>query len=263
MDITVRMDRALGTQMENHLLTTGVPRSATTFVRQALSRTLSFPIIPICNSATIYQQLIPEKLFEFVASPGAISGQHMPATEFNLRFLEAAGIKRISVQVRDPRDAIISWWHHLEMASAQQQTWQRYVHYATGLVSRDYASFTVEQKLRDIVQHAYPGFQAWMKDWARVIDSDRRFTVHVLRYEDFVADPRSAIRALLAFFGHTEDPILPSLDEGPTDGGIKLMTMFRKGEVGSYMQDAPADLIMALDARLDGELAERFCWPRS
>jgi hypothetical protein len=249
--------------MENHLLTTGIPRSATTFVRQALSRTLSFPIIPICNTATIYQQLIPEKLFEFVASPGAISGQHMPATEFNLRFLEAAGIKRISVQLRDPRDAITSWWHHLEMASAQQQAWQRYVHYATGLVSRDYASLTAEQKLRDIVQHAYPAFQAWMKDWVRVIDTDRRFAYFILRYEDFVSNPRGAIRALLAFFGRTEAPILPSLDDGPTDGGIKLMTMFRKGEVGSYVQEAPADLIMALDAGLDGELSARFRWPKS
>ena len=245
----------------NHLLMTGIMKSGTTFVRTALSQTVGAQIFNIGNpGVSIHQQILPAKLAEFMALPRGITGQHIPATEFNLRLLEVSGVKKILVQIRDPRDGIISWWRHLDTRLARGSDWLAGTYYAIGLMSRNYFEFSSDDRLRDLVQHSYPIFQSWISAWAAAIETDRRFEIHVLRYEDFVRDPPSAIRQALDFFGYDIEPVLPNVTEGPIDTGLRTQTMFRRGQVGSHRSEAPADVVDALNRGMDRSLARTFGW---
>ena len=57
------------------------------------------------------QLLRPENMQLFMR--GFIFGAHMQASYHNMRVLKEAGIEKITVLLRDPRDAFISWVHHL------------------------------------------------------------------------------------------------------------------------------------------------------
>ena len=64
---------------------------------------------------------------------------------------------------------------------------------------------------------------------------------------------------MLAFFGYDIDPVLPVVDD-TRDAGIHAATHFRRGQVGSYRDEAPPELVKLLDQRLDRRLAARMGW---
>ena len=126
-------------------------------------------------------------------------------------------------------------------------------------MSLNYYDLSVEERLRDLIIRMFPLFQSWVAAWLDVADTSSTLECHIHRLERFAADQRGALRAMLAFFGHDIDPVLPGID-GARDVGIHLDTHFRRGRVGSYRDEAPPELVQLFDARLDRGLAVRMGW---
>src|ERR1700759_4644815 len=98
---------------ENHLLVVGMRKSANVFIQRTIERTLSAAFVRLVDDR---EALIPAQLDAFFALDCATGGEHFAASEHNLRLLAAHGVSRIALLAPDPRDAVISWWHHLERA---------------------------------------------------------------------------------------------------------------------------------------------------
>lgn len=247
----------------SHLIIVGLPKCGNVFFSSVMERTLGCAQVMLCTRANIAQQIMPDRLMEFVSLPRAVGGQHMPPTEFNLRLLEAAGIERIALLFRDPRDALISWWHHLRRPDIATQSWVGPAMFAAGLQSRHYFDLSPHDQLRDLAGHAYPRFQEWMASWLALVDGGRApFRFHVNRYELFQRQQTVSVADMLRFFGHDVAPVLPQVErQAPT--GIELNTHFRRGVVGTFRDEAPPELVAMLNAGLDPALAERFGWPRA
>jgi len=243
-----------------NIVVIGLPKSGNMYFTGAIQKTLGCVPVAFCTRANIHQQIMPEKLDEFMRLEWAIGGQHLPPTQYNLRLLEAVGIEKIAILFRDPRDAVISWWRHLERSDIKGAAWSRAVLFAAGLQSRDYYDLSSQEKLRDLIEFMFPSMQQWMKDWIGVMSSPSPFQFHLMLYERFALAPRDTIRDLLRFFGHDTTPVLPETT-GKTDAGIHLETHFRRGRAGSYRDEAPPHLISMLDERLDWGLAAKFGWP--
>jgi hypothetical protein len=255
---------ATGRQKTNHLVVVSLPKSATVYVQRSVEATLSAVHCRItCPSGNIRDDIIAKDLFDFVARPLAMAGDHVPASARNLHLLAAAGIDRIVLMVRDPRDALVSWWRHLERGDKRGVAWEAAHYAACGLMSAGYYGLTPEEKLADLVEHMFPAMQEWLAGWAAAIEHDRRFTCHVSRYEDFVRDQAASLRAIYRFFGHAEEPVLPAR-EGTAEllsAGIHTFTHFRRGVVGSHRDEIPAHLLARLNALVDYRVFDRFGWP--
>lgn len=232
----------------------GLPKSGNMFFSLSMQKTLGCIPFTFCTRANVRQQIMPEKLFEFISMPRAVGGQHLPPTSYNLRLLESAGICKIALLLRDPRDAIISWWHHLERSDHRGNPWHGAAMFAAGLQSRNYYDLGPHEKLRDLIDHMYPAMQQWIREWLETTSAHGPFKFHIIQYEQFSLEPRVAVESVLRFFGHTREATLPSIT-GPTDAGIHTDTHFRRGKIGSYRDEAPSDLVGLLDERLDPSLA--------
>ena len=184
----------------------------------------------------------------------------MPPNDRNLILLRTAEIDRVAVMIRDPRDALVSWWRHLERDNIKDTPWIVAHLYASGLMSERYYSLPMEARFLDLIEHMFPLMQWWVSRWLAAIERPPSgIGFHLLRYEDFVADTRGSLRSLYRFFGHEVEPILPQ-KEGPPErmqAGIHTATHFRRGVPGSHRDEVPAAHVALLNERVDQALFER------
>jgi Sulfotransferase domain len=239
-----------------HLVIPGLPKAANVFIQRAMQMTLGCTFV---RFASPQQQILPDKLDEFFAHERAVGGQHFPPSAHNLRLLAAHDVRRIAVLVRDPRDAVISAWHHLERMDIKSRGELLRDASAGGAMSANYYDLSPEEKLRDLAVRLFPIFQTWVATWLDVADTSSTLECHINRYETFAADQRGALRTMLAFFGHDIEPVLPEIGDAK-DAGIHTQTHFRRGQVGSYRDEASPELVRLFDARLDRRLADRMGW---
>ena len=232
-----------------HLIIPGLPKSANVFIQRTMQLTLGCTFVRFVSSEPS-RNILPDKFDEFFALHRAVGGEHFPPNEHNLRLLAAHDVRKIAILVRDPRDAVISWWRHLERPDikAKYKSEPSYFY-----------DLSPEEKLRDLIVRRLPDYQTWVATWLDVADTSSTLECHVNRFETFAADQQGALRRMLAFFGHDIDPVLPDIDDA-RDAGIDPKTHFRRGQVGSYRDEAPPELVRLFDERLDRSLAVRMGW---
>ena len=240
-----------------------LPKSAQVYFQRSIEATLSAVKWPLSYpSANVKAEIIAEAISRYTEQPCALAGDHIPASEHNLRMLAAAGIERIALLVRDPRDALVSWWHHLERDDIKGEAWIAARLSSSGLMSEGYCGLSLEERLADLIEHMFPAMQEWLTGWGSAMERDSPFSFHVSRFEDFVRDPAQSLRNMCRFFGHDVEPVLPER-EGPAEqfsAGIHTFTHFRRGVAGSHRDEVPAHLLPRLSALTDRSVFERYGW---
>lgn len=234
-----------------------LPKSATIYCQRSFELTLSLAHCRITSGFDIDE----EALHRFMEQPMAVASDHTRATDRNLRLVAEAGIRRIAIMVRDPRDAMVSLWHHLEREDMKSQPWLIDALAERG-ISREYFRLPPERKLAEHIKHTFPHYQRWLAEWGQALDAPSPFEFHLRRYEDFAQDPARSLRQMHRFFGYDNEPILPDLKGTPAQlsAGIDMSTHFRRGIVGSHRDELPAHLRSRLNALADPRLFERFGW---
>jgi hypothetical protein len=237
-----------------HLIIAGLRKSANMFVQRTFEMTLGCTSVRLVDGN---EEIVSAKLDELFAARRAVGSGHFLPTEHNLGLLAARRVGKIAILVRDPRDALISWWHHLERPDIKAARLSGRV--PMRAIDPNYYELSPEEKLRDLIDRRFDEFQAWIVAWLQVAEGSSTLHCHINRFEDFAADQRRALRAMLAFFGHDLDPVLPDLG-GEKVAGIQATTHFRVGRAGSYRREAPPELVRLFDERLDRRLAARMRW---
>lgn len=178
----------------DHPIIVSLPKSATIYFQRSFELTLALAHCPITSGFDIEE----EALRRFMEQPRAMAGDHFRATEDNLRRLAEVGIRRIAVMVRDPRDALVSLWHHLEREDVKSQPWLIDALAERG-INRDYFILSPEQQLAEHIEYTFPHYQRWLREWARALDVPSPFAFHLRRYEDFVQDlPRRCAACIVS-----------------------------------------------------------------
>jgi hypothetical protein len=238
-------------EAEKHLVVISLRKSGTVYVQRALELTLS--VVHIRPGPIATREMAID---HFLEQPIGLTGDHLPATQENLRLLVAKGIRRIVLMVRDPRDCLVSWRHHIQRDDVRSRG------AAANMIGDGYFDLTQEQQFEDHIERFFPWAQQWLRDWATAIDGQWPFVFHVLRFEDFVVDPRAAITGILRFFGYDQEPVMPNPRGGPErfQAGIHTFTHFRRGVVGSHRDELPPRLVRRLNASVDRALFKRFGW---
>jgi hypothetical protein len=242
-----------------HVLLIGLPKSANVFIRERLMLSCRCDYVEVSIPGPDSQIIDARRLEEFITRRRAIAGDHIRPTRWNMDLLSCTGLDRITLLVRDPRDALVSYWHHLERPDIRDLWWVKASEIVSGARSANYSSLSPSERLDDLIERSYGGFQAWLQQWMETIESNKRFDYHIVQYETFIQDRATSLKAIAGFHGLEIEPALPAHGE-VAEGGIRRTTHFRRGEAGSHRREMSARQQERVNALSNRELFAYFGW---
>ncbi|MFQ5783634.1 MAG: tetratricopeptide repeat protein [Alphaproteobacteria bacterium] len=181
---------------------------------------------------------------------GMAAKEHLPATRHNLAALARAGVVRMIVQLRDPRQATLSWAHFLEGDVRKRllaPLWRK-TSPAAAFFRKPFAD-----QLDWHIDNYLPLALRFIESWAEA--SERRphgLAVKLLAFETFKADPDAYFDALLDFYGIDRDLFR-------RDAEAEIVHL-RKGAVDEWRQVFSPEQAARAWERIPPALARRFDW---
>ncbi len=206
-------------------------------------RDFSCPDLYACGDYNT-QLLIPEGMKNFLQ--GYIFGAHMQASYHNMRILKESGIEKITVLLRDPRDALVSWVHHLRKLGAPARNYHSKIYH----IPRAYYEWSLEDQFRYQIRSFLPTTVNWVEGWLDYYASaDKEIEVLFVYYDELKREPVRYIRRITDFHG------LENVDFSkivvPEEGKMH----FRKGQHGQWRED-----FSAADQLLVDDLVQDRIW---
>ena len=222
------------------LFVAGIPKSGTTLVENFL-----FQIPGYCprelsgDTGVLNAKNLPSNAFEHVP-PDRYSffKTHVNPTDRNIEVMRRAGIRRVVVMFRDPRDIAIS----------------RYFHYAQG----GYAwppdelppsgHLTEEEGISGCIEVVLKEFLPWMSAWRARAQADPENHL-VLSYEHLVSSTTDTLQEVLLFYSIDVDAAAMTrmvsraraIGGGHMRAGLPGMrSTFRKGAIGDWKRSFTA-----------------------
>ena len=181
---------------------------------------------------------------------GMAAKEHLPATTHNLEVLARSGVDRVVVQVRDLRQATLSWAHFLEGDVRKRllaPLWRK--------TSPAAAFFRepFETQLDWHIDHYLPIAARFIDEWIDASDApDCGVAVKFLTFEAFKDDSDAYMDALLAFYGVAAEGFR-------RDAGAEVVHL-RKGTVDEWRGVFSEAQAARAWRHIPPRMAERFAW---
>ena len=210
---------------EEDVFIVGYPKSGNTWLQCLLAGAIYGVDLELARDAQV-QDLIPDvhrrEFYKRVSSPAFFKSHALPVPEY----------KKVVYLLRDGRDVMVSYWHHLQATSLDQIDFMKMVQTGEGLFPC---------KWQDHVRQ-------WL---ANPFESKMLF----VRYEDLKNDPVRELRLILDFAGMQRD--LAVLRRAAQKASFAMMqererrlgwensqwpkdkAFVRRGAVGSYADEMP------------------------
>lgn len=186
------------------------------------------------------------------ADGGVIAKEHVPATPHNLEMLAAAGVGRVLVHLRDPRQALVSWAHFVADDVSLRllaPIWRRIVPPAQ-VLARGLPAVTDWS-----VEHYLPLQVAWVEGWLKAAEAaPQGLKVHFLDFEGFKSDAEGYLAEALRFFR-----IDPAAFESARSAAAEVVHL-RRGETDEWRRVLSPAQRQRAEALVPAALAERFGW---
>ncbi len=256
---TIRSDRATFIERRNAAMLSGMPPMLITTLPKSASETIwnrlaeglglaqshiSLGLFPDCC-------ILGPRAGDF-AQGGVISKEHVAASGHNLQMLRQAGIRRVLVHLRDPRQAMLSWAHFVRDDVSMRllaPIWRRIVPPAS-VLSQD-----LEAVIDWSVEHYLKLQVDWIRTWlAAADDPDNGLEILFLDFEGFKRDSDDYLGRVLAFFRVAPEAF--DRERGASAEDVHL----RLGETEEWRKVlSPAQQARALEI-LTPELCQRLGW---
>ena len=209
-----------------------------------------------------YTQADPEAIYHFITTHQAVAQDHISPTQYNFKILYYSGLTQFVVVFRDPRDALISWAHHLERKDIINNPWHKWLLVSSGIISEQYYELNWHNKLNDLIKNYYPVMIDWINGWVHLASNQGRFNIRIKTYEEFIADKSEFIESIFNFYGFTvgQNQIVWPSDSRRMSNSINLDTHFRKGIIGSHHSELSRDQVQWMNNKIDKDLFKRFGW---
>ncbi len=256
---TIRADRKTFLDRRNAAMLSGLPPMLITTLPKSASESiwnrlaeglglaqshLSMGLFPDCC-------LLGPRVQDF-AQGGVISKEHIPASAHNLEMLRGAGVRRVLVHLRDPRQAVVSWAHFVHNDVSMRllaPIWRKIVPPAAILAEDLNAviGWCVENYLRLQVE--------WVQGWLRAAESDAgALEILFLDFEGFVRDGDGYLAQTLSFF-----KVAPEAFDKERGGAAEDVHL-RRGETDEWRQVLSREQQATALEIMTPELCQRFGW---
>lgn len=229
------------------------PRSGGIYVKNALCQGLGR------GQKTVSPGLFLHDAIDIVALRDCIEGSllcqtHSPASEINKRSMNALSLQRLVVTVRDPRQSLVSWMHHMEDTRLRTPL-VLFKMDSGNQPDDDYFNLTVSKKLDWLIKNYLPSVVKWLEGWVDA-DSDPDFNPKILfkTHEQLATDPKKYFQSILDFYGYPQaqfsDPRPPRARE----------LNFRLGKTDEWKTVMNKKQQQAATKALPNSLVSRFGW---
>lgn len=243
----------------SHALIGSIPKSGTVFIRRTIEKTLGAAPFRLFTPEQHFLAVDVIKFEDFLKAESAVCVDHFSPTPYLMNLLSYSGIDKIVVQVRDPRDVIVSMRHHLDRADVRGMWWVKAYMTAAKTFPPDYFEMDPTQQMDAISGRYFDWLQEWLASWIEAIETDKRFSYHILNYPALAANSADAIRSVFKFYGHDQNGIdSPAINrEG---GGIDASTHFRRGVDGSHRDEMTPSQIDYINSKVNRDVFRYFGW---
>lgn len=212
------------------ILLATLPKSGSIYIWSAIEQTVQAPTFAIAIPNSMLDERLVEPLVEVFARGGMIAQHHLSASRENIEMLKRAGIQKVIVHVRDPRQAAVSWWHYTAKIGATRGT----------LVGADRDAHLWKKFLK-------PAFH-WINQWLDVNDLEILFSTQ----EDMAENELDHVAQLLKFLSWTTaDIVLPMKSE---------RVHFRSGRKDEWREFFQPETIAGVKKLIRPDAVERFGW---
>lgn len=206
----------------------------------------SCPEIYACGDYNT-QLLLPHRIKDFVT--GYVFGTHMQASYHNLRALRENGIDRLSVLIRDPRDAFVSWVHHLRALGPGSRNYHTRIYH----IPTEYYDWSLAEQFAFQLRSFLPVTINWVEGWIdKYAHNDSGLEIKLFYYDELKTNPVRYIKRLLTFHGVETYDLSKVII--PEEGKLH----FRRGVHGEWESEfSPEDRALS-DRLLGSRLIQLF-----
>lgn len=228
-------------------------KSGTGFLTKVIQNKLNLPQFFTTLGGFPNDWIIPEYLKLF-SQGGALTVQHLDASEKNLDLLAASNIRKIYLHIRDPRQATVSYMHHLENNLIDEQYALR--NCIQPFLPCEYSKMKQSDKTAWHARNHVPGLIRWTQEWILTADNDPRFEILIIEFNKFKKDEVGTINRILNFF---EIDLKISKNDIPEK---KDIPHFRQGRSQEWRETFTPQQQEILWNLIPKGLATRFDWKK-
>ena len=178
------------------ILLNTLPKSGSVSIVEALSDSLGKKLVQI-SPGYFPIDMTDFRKFQLFYEKKAIAQSHLNPSRFNKKYI--CRIDKVVIHIRDPRQATLSWLHHLERIRAMGQ--DEFLLTIDPVLPPNYFSLNFDQKLDYQLRTHLRQSIGWIQSWTDYIDSlkgGHRFMFST--FEDFAEDSEAFFTRLLEFF---------------------------------------------------------------
>ena len=161
-------------------------KSGSSFSAAFVSRTWDVPagVTSVCHAVSFPPWL------QFAATWPLALHDHAILSRADLAKLRALGLRRLALQIRDPRQCLLSLAHHALNTPNITMEWAGEFMRRSGF----------EAYIDAAIERYAPEYAEWLGEW-RIRAAEEGFDLHFLRYEEMARNPRDFFSGLLSVAG--------------------------------------------------------------
>lgn len=221
-----------------------LPKSAGSSLSSSLADALGVPHYPSGYESPKmpYQAavLLAPEMTRRLGARSCIHQTHAMPWRRNIAVLRSTARPRFLIHLRDPRDAVLSYYHMGERYAMHRM---RFV-----LAFPGYNAWPQERRFEAVLKVAFPTFVGWIRGWLDYADSHRDQAM-VTSFDDLTREGPALVERITAF--------LTGTSRSCTD---LHKVHFRVGQDGGDDPLMPATLRRRLHSAIPADMRARFGW---
>ena len=221
-----------------------LPKSGSVYILHSLSNALQKPIIQMSDSG-FPGSILPPKIISLSKAQG-VSQAHLSASEWNINHLKKFAPK-VVVHLRDPRQAMLSWLHHVEKAHLPSKK--------SSYLPNGYSYWNFSQRVDWFIDNHFATCIEWIKQWVDFSVNNQEIDLLFTTYEEFVSDRDAFWSRILSFYGYDLKRV--NMQKLPEKKGFYH---YRNGTVDEWREVLTREQQIRVTEMIPRDFFTRFNW---
>ena len=201
-----------------------LPKSGSVFIATTLAQGLGLEFLAV-SQGYFPSDLIEYRKMQELSKGGRITQAHFDASPMNLQILRKLRTRMV-LHLRDPRQALLSWVHHMDRLKKEGQ--EDLLWWVCPTPPEEYYEWPLDPKITWNIENYLPFCIRWIGAWLDAILKSDDLQVMVTTYEDFIRDGEGFICRMLDLYGIPRERFRkPTVEK-------TLATNYRKGETQEW-----------------------------
>jgi len=234
-----------------------LPKSGSAYIQSVLSESLNIDRVKVSQRLFYNNNLVMPELKKAIASHDTFARMHLPATKWNIALLKKAGIDRIVIHVRDPRQALLSFVHWMSIENIyEMRLWGMS---SELIVHSDYFLWQLKNRIDYALKEWASYFIKFINDWYQIkkVKPFNGLNVMITQHYEIKEDEEKFFKRILDFNNISADRFNYK-KKIPVKGKLN----FRSGEIDEWRRVYTHQQMREINKKIPEYLFEYFGWKK-